>query len=52
MIDMVPCLITVEMNHLLEAKVTKNEVKDCLFTMDPDKAPGLDGFTAKFLQSC
>ena len=37
MIDVVPSLITIEMNHLLEAKATKNEVKDALFTMDPDK---------------
>ena len=52
MTDVVPSLITVEMNHLLEAKVTKNEVKDALFDMDPDKALGLDGFTARFLQYC
>eukprot|EP00253_Pinus_taeda_P017348 PITA_17348 len=52
MIDIVPSLITVEMNHLLEAKVTKNEVKDAHFAMDPDKAPRPDGFTARFLQSC
>eukprot|EP00253_Pinus_taeda_P010786 PITA_10786 len=51
MIDVVPSLITVEMNHLLEAKVTKNEVKDALFDMDLDKALGPDGFTARFLQS-
>lgn len=52
MTDVVPSLITIEMNHLLEAKVTKNEVKDALFTMDPDKAPRPDGFIARFLQSC
>ena len=52
MIDVVPSLINIEMNHLLEAKVTKNEVKDALFDMDPDKALGPDGFTTKFLQSC
>ena len=52
MIDVVPSLSTVETNHLLEAKVTKNEVKDALFDMDPDKALGPDGFTARFLQSC
>eukprot|EP00253_Pinus_taeda_P027961 PITA_27961 len=40
------------MNHLLEAKVTKNEVKATLFAMIPDKAPGPDGFSAKFLQIC
>eukprot|EP00253_Pinus_taeda_P018410 PITA_18410 len=50
--NVVPSLITVEMNNLLEGKVTKNEVKDALFDMDPDKALGPDGFTARFLQSC
>lgn len=52
MMDMVPSLITVEMNHLLEAKVTKNEVKDAFFAMDLDKAPRPDGFSARFLQTC
>eukprot|EP00253_Pinus_taeda_P027629 PITA_27629 len=52
MMDVVPSLIYVEMNHLLEAKVTKNEVKDALFAMDPDKAPRPDGFSARFLQIC
>eukprot|EP00253_Pinus_taeda_P021912 PITA_21912 len=50
--DVVPSLISAEMNHLLEANVTKNEVKDALFAMDPDKAPGLDGFSARFLEIC
>ena len=50
MMDVVPSLITTEMNHILEAKVTKNEVKDALFAMDPDKAPGSNGFSARFLQ--
>eukprot|EP00253_Pinus_taeda_P018786 PITA_18786 len=40
------------MNHQLEAKVTMDEVKTALFAMDPDKAPGPDGFSARFLQSC
>ena len=52
MIDVVPSLITAEMNPLLEAKVTKNEVKDVLFSMDLGKAPGSDGLLAKFLQIC
>eukprot|EP00253_Pinus_taeda_P006146 PITA_06146 len=52
MMDVVPSLISANLNHLLEAKVTKNEVKDALFAMDPDKAPGMDGFSATFLQIC
>ena len=40
------------MNEILEAKVTKDEVKKALFDMDPDKAPGPDGFSARFLQVC
>ena len=52
LLDVVPQLIIARMNHLLEAKVNKNEVKAALFDMDPDKAPGPDGFTAKFLQTC
>jgi len=49
LLDVVPHLITARMNHMLEAKVNKNEVKDALFDMDPDKAPGPDRFIAKFL---
>lgn len=52
MMDVFPSLISAEMNHLLEAKVTKNEVNDALFAMDPDKAPRPDGFSARFLQIC
>ena len=52
MMERIPSLISAEMNHLLEAKVTKKEVKATLFSMNPDKAPGLDGFSAKFLQIC
>jgi hypothetical protein len=49
LLEVVPLLITTKMNQLLEAKVTKSEVKDALYAMDPDKAPGLDGFTTRFL---
>lgn len=52
MTDVVPSLITIQMNHLLEAKVAENEVNDSVFDMDLDKALGPDGFTARFLQSC
>eukprot|EP00253_Pinus_taeda_P002867 PITA_02867 len=39
------------MNLQLEAKVTMDEFKAALFSMDPDKAPGPDGFSTRFLQS-
>eukprot|EP00253_Pinus_taeda_P035967 PITA_35967 len=52
LLDVVSHLITARMNQWLEAKVNKNEVKDSLFGMDPEKALGPDGFTANFLQSC
>lgn len=47
-----PSVISQQMNESLEAKVTKDEVKKALFDMDPDKAPGPDGFSARFVQTC
>jgi len=52
LLDNIPSVITQRMNESLEAKVTKDEVKKALFDMDPDKAPGPDGFSARFLQAC
>lgn len=52
LLDVVPLSISTNMNLLLNAKVNKNEVKNALFAMDPDKAPRPDGFTARFLQTC
>jgi len=51
-VDEVPSLITTRKKQFLEAEVTNNEIKIALFAMEPDKAPGLDGFTARFLQNC
>jgi ribonuclease HI/exonuclease III len=51
-LDVVPSKITNRMNQILEAKVTKEEIKAALFAMEPDKTPGPDGFTARFLQNC
>lgn len=47
----VPNLISTRKNRFLEAEVTNNEIKTALFDMEPDKAPGLDGFTTRFLQN-
>eukprot|EP00253_Pinus_taeda_P015950 PITA_15950 len=49
LLDVVLRLITTRMNQLLERKINKNEVRDALFAMDPDKASGPDGFTTRFL---
>eukprot|EP00253_Pinus_taeda_P019717 PITA_19717 len=40
------------MNQHLEAKISIKEIKDALSDVEPDKAPGPDGFTARFLQVC
>eukprot|EP00253_Pinus_taeda_P029550 PITA_29550 len=52
MFDVVPNLISSKMNQSLESKITLKEVKEALFSMEPDKAPGPDGFTPRFLQVC
>lgn len=45
-----PC-ITQEMNEKLIAIPSPNEVKEALFAIHADKAPGPDGFSASFFQS-
>lgn len=52
LLDIIPIVLSQRMKEKLEAKVTKDEVKKALFDMDPDKAPGPDGFSARFLQAC
>eukprot|EP00253_Pinus_taeda_P009309 PITA_09309 len=52
LLDVVPKLITPKMNQVLESKITLKETKEALYAMDPDKAPGPDGFTPRFLQTC
>jgi hypothetical protein len=50
-LDHVPRKVTTEMNDLLRATYTREEVKKALFQMFPTKAPGPDGFPAYFFQS-
>jgi exonuclease III len=52
LLNEIPPKITARMNQKLEAKVTRKEIKDALFAMSPDKAPGPDGFTTNFIQYC
>lgn len=52
LIGIIPQAISPRMNTVLDAKITKEEVKKSLFDMESDKAPGPDGFSARFLQVC
>jgi exonuclease III len=48
----VPNLIKEDINLKLVEEVTQQEIKDAVDQMHPDKAPGPDGFTARFFQHC
>jgi hypothetical protein len=45
-------LVNDEDNWMLNMPVSISEIKKAIFNMDPDKAPGPDGFTARFYTSC
>ncbi|CAA0810912.1 DNAse I-like superfamily protein, partial [Striga hermonthica] len=49
-LPLIPRSITTEMNNALLRPVEKEEVKSCLFSLNPDKSPGEDGMTAAFYQ--
>lgn len=44
--------ITETQNEVLTTQVSGEEVHKALFSMNPDKAPGPDGFTPAFYQKC
>jgi hypothetical protein len=48
----IPRLINEGINNKLTREVTQQEIKEALDQMNPDKAPGPDGFTARFYQPC
>jgi len=49
-IDCVPVRVSDQMNDELVKPFTASEFEKALFMMDPNKAPGPDGFTAGFFQ--
>ncbi|XP_060200410.1 uncharacterized protein LOC132628664 [Lycium barbarum] len=51
-LDIVPKLVTEEMNAILTAIPTPQEVRQAIKDIDPDSSPGLDGFGAKLFQVC
>lgn len=49
-LNCVPRTISDQQNEELQAPVTEKEVREALFCMHPDKAPGTDGMTPAFFQ--
>ena len=48
----IPSMINDDDNTMLNNPVSIWEIKKSLFKMDPDKAPGPDGFSARFYIAC
>jgi hypothetical protein len=49
-LSLIPTLIQENVNNRLTKAVDQQEIKEALDQMHPDKAPGPDGFTARFYQ--
>lgn len=52
MIDVIPNLVSQEDNDLLTKIPDQEEIKKTVFSMDPDSAPGPDGFQGSFYRFC
>lgn len=52
LLDVIPALITPGLNDMLIDVPTLEEVRDTIFSLSGDSAPGPDGFTGKFFSSC
>ena len=51
-IDLIPQLVSEEENMILTAPISLKEIKKALDLMEANKAPGPDGFSARFYKSC
>ena len=51
-LNTVPSLVDGESNRKLITPVTAEEIRTALLGMNPDKAPGPDGFTTRFYLVC
>lgn len=50
--DLIPHRVHEYVNAMLTALISMDELKKALDGMEPDKAPGPDGFNARFFQTC
>ena len=50
LINMMQARVNEDMNNMLTKDFTENEISDALFQIGPLKAPGPDGFPARFYQ--
>eukprot|EP00253_Pinus_taeda_P034761 PITA_34761 len=48
----IPHLVSPEDNSILISPITEEEVSKVIWSMDPEKAPGHDGFTIHFYKIC
>ena len=51
-LNVIPTLITEEENRIMIAPIETEEIIKALHGMNPDKAPGPDGFSARFYTVC
>eukprot|EP00253_Pinus_taeda_P015908 PITA_15908 len=52
LIDLIPNCVQDSDNAKLTTPISMDELKDVLDSMEPDKAPGPDGFSVRFLLTC
>ncbi|KAK9912795.1 hypothetical protein M0R45_036636 [Rubus argutus] len=50
--NLIPCLVSVAENDSLTIVPSPDEIKLVVFSMDPDSAPGPDGFGGHFYRAC
>lgn len=51
-VDIIPNLVSFVENEMLIFSPSEEEIKKAIFTLDPNSAPGPNGFTSKFFQTC
>jgi hypothetical protein len=51
MLDNIPNIVSEHDNSQLVREITEEEIAKAVWDMDPDKAPGPDGFSIRFYRS-